>query len=201
MPLPYFRWTVFLAFSLSAVVMVHNPAHGQSLKGAKEALTFFESISAKWEEILMPLARRQAARDLRRLSNSLEDLALDKQEFTESLLAARSDMDNETTVQINERIEAFKDTTWRLRRNIRRFTSNLPGQYQDEGRKIAQQLFTDLSTKWQTLDELAQWVTGNDTFSAQQIKAETRQLVATLLALKDITDTLAAKLGSGAPPE
>ena len=192
---------IIYCLSIFFVVFTNTyPTHAQSLEGTQKALKFFENINNTWEDILMPLARRQAARDLRRLSNSLDDLALDKQEFTESLLAAYPDLGHENAKRINNSIKAFKDTINRLRRNLRKFTLNLPSRYQQEGYKVSQELFTGLSTKWQTLDEIAQWLTGNDTFSAEKIRTESANLVQMVLKLKAITDNLTAKISEAAQP-
>ena len=163
-------------------------------------MTFFDSISKKWEQILIPLARRQVARELRRLSNNLDDLTLDKQELTEVLLAAGTDLDRKKADKINESIRTFKDTVWRLRRNLRKFTSILPSQYQDEGTKVEQALFTGLSEKWRTLDEIARQITGDNTFDPEKIKGESSRMVQKVRELKEITDKLIARLEGTAQP-
>lgn len=185
------KFYIFFSFVIVASTSV---THAKSLEGTKEALEFFEIINNKWEEILMPLARRQASRDLRRLSNSLYKLSLDKQEFTESLLSAYPDLNRYNAQNINEKIDSFKNTTQQLRRDLKKFTLNLPDQYQKDGSRIANNLFTGLSTKWQTLDEIARWVTDHDKFSKNKVVEESKSLVLVILKMKQEVDSLIAKI-------
>lgn len=198
--------TILRILSCALTVAATFLANAQGMHGAEQALTFFEELNNKWEDILMPLARRQAARDLRRLSNELDTLALDKQEFTESLLAyakaleRRGGMDYAYVKRVNKSVNSFKSTTKRLRRSLKSFISNLPSDYQEEGMKFYQTLFLGFGQKWQDLDNTTYHLTGSKTFSADKIRAESKDLVRNVQRLKALTDELIAKIEGSEPP-
>ena len=173
------------------------PGYAQSLEGTNKALTWYESLTEKWEQILDPLARRQAARAIRRISNNLDDLALDKQELTEKLLDAGQVPDH---VQITASIQRFKETTQRLRRNFKDFSSILPSEYQAQGDEVADALHTSLSEKWQTLNDLSQALIG-DEFDPKKIAKESQILVEKLRELSSKFDELAGQVDSGVSNE
>lgn len=172
------------------VILLSNVnAFGQP-ESTERAITWFGTISTTWETIIQPVARRQAVRHLRRLSNSLDDLANDKQDLLEFI--STSDL-NSNRGAIRGRIDEFQETTRRTRRNIQQFSSVLPAPHRNTGNAVANDAFWGLGEKWQTLRNIQRLVDEGSADSAQ-MQRELRTAIQQVLRVKGRVDELIAQI-------
>lgn len=183
-----------LNFQLLAVVIVillsTVNTFGQP-ESTERAITFFGTISNAWETIIQPVARRQAVRHLKRVSNSLDDLANDKQDLLEFISA--SDL-NANRGAIRGRIDEFQETTRRTRRNIQQFSSILPAPYRNTGNDVANDAFWGLGEKWQTLRNIQRLLDGSGSVDSARIQGELRTAIQQVLRVKGRVDELIAQI-------
>jgi hypothetical protein len=166
-------------------------ASGRAASGEETALrradAFFGAGGGIWKTYFVdPMAKRQAVRKLNRLSDSLYDLASEKQELAEALSANDGSADRQ---RAEASIKNFKDIVKQVRRDIEEFSSILPDEQREEGMNVARELFDGLSQKWQTLDR-AERLIGGSSANSEQVVNELKAAVKQVQDLKGKVDKL-----------
>jgi hypothetical protein len=189
------RLWLMVGVVVGSLVLSAAEARGQNNTptGTVEAISFFEEINRRWEQFIDPLARRQVVRRLRRLSNSLDDLASDKQDLAEAVLAMRSgDVAQQNTIRAQ--IREHQETVQRLRRNIVEFSSVLPASDRERGNRVANTLFEGFSEKWRILQRVQNMLNNGQLMDAAGVSRELSAAAQTLLRLKAEIGILIAQI-------
>jgi hypothetical protein len=192
------RKSRFLIYTLAVATLIPLSCvaiYGQSPGGATEAIGFFGRLNQEWCQLVVsPLARRQVTRRLRLLSNSLDDLAIHKQELAE-LIVSTNLADRQ---KVDQQLAEFQGTVTRLRRNIDEFSDLLPPANRNQGTEVARHLFDGLSEKWTVLQRVRQIVNGNRSVQASDVSRELLSAVQIILRLKSEINILISQIENSA---
>lgn len=182
---------IFLAIATLTAFPFSAHAKSSDVASIARADRFFGANTSLWKTYIVdPLAKRQAARKLDRLSRSLHDLATEKQNLAEALSTTGGGGDRQAAKTI---IANFKDIVQQLRHDLKDFSSILPDEQRREGEDIAQQLFDGLVQKWETLNRAERLIDERGAGS-EQVVNELRAAVQQVRTLKSKVDNLIANI-------
>lgn len=178
--------SLMLALTLALAASVNVHATPDPHTAFERANSFFGNRSL-FAFITAPLARRQAVRKLRLLSNSLDNLMIRKQELVEALSSSSG---SAVTDADGDGITKYKDAVQELRKSIQEFCSLLPEESREKGMEVATELFQGLSEKWQTLDNAERLIRSHRADSAGEATSELKTAVNQAMTLKKKVDDL-----------
>jgi hypothetical protein len=179
---------LLLGLSTAAPARAQDSSRTQPLTaGLTSGIDLFKSLRASWRsEVVDPLARLQATRALRQLSNALDDLALQKQELAEAVeIASRKNDFN----AVRGTAEDLAEQTRALRRRLQKVFRTMPSVKQQDAGKIEASISLGMSTKWESLNAVAQEL-GLSNPTVASVRAETAKAVQLTYGMKAQVDSL-----------
>ena len=190
---------VLLASMAAVPLTAHaqpNATEPELETGLKAGISLFKSLRETWsQEIVEPLARTQATRALRQLSNALDDLALQKQELADAVLLAAEKNDFGA---VHLEAERLRDEVFAVRRRLNRVFKLLPPTRQQEGGKIEAQLQLGMSTKWESMTAIAKEL-ALPSPTAAELRERTKEMVLLTQAMKAQVDSLVVGMQASTP--
>jgi hypothetical protein len=177
----------FLAIATLTSFSVSGHAKSSDVASLARADRFFGANASLWKTYIVdPLAKRQAARKLDRLSRSLHDLATEKLELAEALSENNGGGNGQ---RAKTSIANFKDIVQQLRRDLEVFSEILPDEQRREGVNVARELDEGLTQKWLTLNRAERLIDERGA-SAEPVVNELRAAVQQVRTLKSKVDNL-----------
>jgi hypothetical protein len=165
-----------VAYALVAFLLF-NSTSGRAEDQAPKSELFMNPITAalKWfsdvqeyygAHQIEPAAREQSIRYLRKLNNSLSDLEINKQEFTEALRTAEFPRDGDA---LGAKAQELSASVWEVRRKLSAYTNVLPADFQTSATQINANLSNGLADKCAKLNFIAEKLTGHENVHRDQL--------------------------------
>jgi hypothetical protein len=188
---------------LSVILVLAPNGHSEQLLPKAERFMDSISNSLKWFTDLndyyqthqvKPEARRQSIRYLTKLNNSLFDLEIDKQDFTDALQKADLPKDELT---LDKKAGRLRDTVRDLQRKLRDYTEILPPEFSSSADSLENDLSRGLADKCHTLQEISLQLTGQPNIDRGQLVTLGKRTVKLIEKLRSQISDLIQELAVG----
>ena len=165
-----------LIFSISCESGAQQPPKPERFTDAVTSVVKWFTDLQKYYEAnqVDPAAKEQSIRYLKKLRNSLSDLEIDKQSFTEALKTAKLPQDEQ---DLSKKAETLKSSVWGLRKKLQDYTEILPSNFQTAANKLETDLSNGLVSKCHSLDDIAVQLTGQANIDRAQLVSSGEQTV------------------------
>jgi hypothetical protein len=184
-----------LIFVLVVSVGASNGVRMPDVTGGLDlAIRIFGPLREAYLKIIVePMARTQALRRLRVLSNRLESLALEKQKFTEELLNAKWPDDQS---RLGNRAANLQEEVRRLRSALAEVFEPLPDDLKVRGGEVTRTLEGQFSGKWQNLQDIAVDLRLSNP-SLDSFRHESKKMLDTIEQMRAEVDKLIEEIDRG----
>ncbi len=187
--------TILGVFAAPAPEAQASPQSGNGIfQSVIAAADFYKKLNDEWDIVLTPLAQRQAVRYLRQFANSVDDLSMQIEDFTDLMEVSSDPKKVLDGPAATARLDAVRDALARARRNLHEFASLLPSKYSALAGDAIKTMESLFQTRVDILEQIKLELSRDGNANRAQLVEKSKTATNLAHKIKTLTDELAAKI-------